>query len=151
MIDCDLEKNTAYIIASKKSDRKYLEELKNIYNDKNIYLKDKDALVCKDSYVFNPIKYMNGLLHSLNASTEIYENTLVYDVKKKGNRYLVKTMGGDIKCEKIVFAGFYPYFLFPMVFPFNVDLEKSYVSAVKVNKQELTNGITYDKPTMSYR
>lgn len=151
MIDCDLEKNTAYIMASKKSDRKYLKELKSIYNDKNVILKDKDTLVCKDSYVFNPIKYMDGLLHSLNDNETIYENTLVYDVKKKGSSYLAKTMGGDIKCKRVVFAGFYPYFLFPMVFPFNVDLEKSYVSATKVNNSELTNGIIYDKPTMSYR
>ena len=77
---------------------------------------------------------MDGLLHNLTDNETIYENTLVYDVKKRGNNYLVKTMGGDIKCGKIVFAGFYPYFLFPMVFPFNVDLEKSYISAVKVNR-----------------
>ena len=157
-IDCNFEKVKSYIINN--NDKKFnkekellkkfgvdIKEIKELPNKEKI-----DGYYVDDTYVFNPIKYLNALSKIITSNgIEIYENTKIIEIKKEKNYYICKTNKNIIKTKYIVFALHYPYFLLPFLTPLKTNIEKSYIGAYKVNNNELYSSITISKPVISTR
>ena len=153
-IDCDLEKVNSYLYSNK-----------DIYKIKDLerFLKENNISVCKsdhklvdskymimvsDTYIFNPLKFIKGLLR--DNKYPIYENTSVIKIVKDKDYYICYTKSNKIKTKYIVLASHYPYFLKPFLFPFKVSLEKSYLSASKYEIDSFSL-ISYSNPFISMR
>ena len=105
-----------------------------------------------DTYVFNPIKYINGLVNTMkDENIFIYENTKITEIVKDKDTYICKTNKNIIRTKYIVFALHYPYFLIPFFTPLKTKIEKSYIGAYKVNNNYKYSSITISKPTISNR
>ena len=56
-----------------------------------------------------------------------------------------------IKAKKVVLACHYPFFVIPFLFPLKGHLERSYISASKVNEVKCVSGINTSKSSISFR
>lgn len=72
---------------------------------------------------FHPLKFIGALAEEL----EIYENTPVKEVEE----HLVKTPGGSVRADKIVFAVHFPFINFPGMYFTRMHQERSYVLALE--------------------
>ncbi|HIX67030.1 MAG TPA: FAD-dependent oxidoreductase [Candidatus Anaerostipes excrementavium] len=72
---------------------------------------------------FHPLKFIDALAGSLN----IYEDTLVKEVEE----HLVKTDGGSVKADYIVFATHFPFVNFPGMYFARMHQERSYALALE--------------------
>lgn len=155
-IKCDLEKVDSYLYTNKVSEIDKIKSLEKFLNKNNIktfhnsnnLVKSKYMINVKDTYVFNPVKFIYGLLK--NNKYPIYENTSIRDIKYEDNYYICKTNKNIIKTKYVVLASHYPYFLIPYMFPFKVSLEKSYLSASKYKSNSFSL-ISYSNPFISIR
>ncbi len=162
-IDCNLEKveNITFTYDEKEipkfdKEEKILKKMGVNFSNLSNKLKIngvKRLISIKDSYVFNPVKYLNGLLKCILKSKNInvYENTLVTSISKENDSYIVKANDNFIKAKKVLVACNYPFFTFPGLIPFKTYVEKSYICAVNVDKNEKISGITNNYPTKSFR
>ena len=158
-IECDFKQVTSFVFASKESEieplNKEIEFLKQnnikVYEKKlNISIKNYKSYCVDDTYIFNPIKYLNGLKKILK-NINIYENTKIIKIEKQNNYYICHTDRYKIKTEKIVFATHYPYFLLPLMMPIKTEIEKSYVVVSKVKKDGEFTCISSSAPVYSCR
>lgn len=162
-IDCNLKRcSTITFTQDEKESVKFdLEEkiLKELgvkyYTDLNV-LSDKSVkklIMVKDTYTFNPVKYLDGLVNQIKKSNNIviYENSRVVKIKNEDDALSVYVNGYIIEAKKIVLACNYPFFTLPGLFPLKTYLEKSYISACKIEKTKDINGITNTYPTKSFR
>lgn len=162
-IECDLTKSsTITFTTDKKEIQKFDKEEKILdklgakyYNHKNI-LKDKEVkryTMVNNTYVFHPVKYLNALIKIIKKkkNINIYENSRVVKIKNEDGNYIVISNNHSIKAKKIVLACNYPFFTLPGLIPLKTYLEKSYVTASKVDKTKNINGITNTYPTKSFR
>lgn len=155
-ISCNLTKTDCYLYTNNESEInkiKSLEEFlkKNnlkIYHDDISLVKSKYAINVLDTYVFNPIQFIYGLLNKINFP--IYENTSIRKIKYQDGIYVCDTGRNIIKTKYIVLASHYPYFIIPYLFPIKVSLEKSYISASKYNIKPISL-ISYSNPFISLR
>lgn len=156
-IDCDFCQTKSHVFTNNKKEVKNLKKLKKFLEKNNIevkenempYFKKEYSLTVNDTYLFNPIKYLNGLLNSISAS-KIYENTCILDIKKKNNKYICQTEKFKITANKVILATHYPYFITPYFFPLKGYLEKSYLISFK-DKIDNVSLISYSSPTISLR
>ena len=72
---------------------------------------------------FHPLKFIGALAEEL----EIYEETPVKEVEE----HLVKTPGGSVRADKIVFAVHFPFINFPGMYFARMHQERSYVLALE--------------------
>ncbi len=72
---------------------------------------------------FHPLKFMERLAEGLT----IYEDSMVTEVEE----HLVKTAGGSVRADKIVFATHYPFVNFPGMHFARIHQERSYVLALE--------------------
>lgn len=158
-IECDLEKVDSYIftlnekeIKKIKEEKTFLEEQKiEVYEDKlSLKLPIKYHINVKDTYVFNPIKYLNHLKEIL-ASKPIYENTKVIKITLKKKKYICFTECGKITAKKVIVACHYPFFTIPFLLPLKSHIEKSYLIACKCEKNEKYSCINIEHPSLSVR
>jgi len=153
-IDCNLTKTPAIIYTSKKDEINKIRNLaffflKNKLKIENIKLPNsKIAIQNNDSYLINPIKFINGMLKKIKAP--IFENTSIIKIEKKINFYLCHTKNNIIKAKKVVLASHYPFFLIPSIFPLKCSLEKSYLMAFKKSIKPISL-ISYSVPFISIR
>jgi len=160
-IDCDLERVPSYIFASKEEDMDVLDSEVKFLKKNNINIEasqipmDIKSYGCyrvNDTYVFNPIKYLNGLYDILTKNNiNIYENTKITKIKKIKDHYVCFSGQYTITAKKIVLASHYPYFLKPFFTPIRCSLEKSYMIVSKVKEYKKISCISIDKPTYSVR
>lgn len=156
-IECDFTKTKSYVFTDKKEDIENIKLLKQFLEKNNIKVYENDMKILKylysisvdDTYHFNPIKYIDGLLNLIDKN-KIYENTSIIDIKYKDNKYLCSTKNNKIICNKIVLATHYPYFIYPYFFPLKCFLEKSYLVSFKEEIDNISL-ISYNKPTISMR
>lgn len=156
-IECDLKKTKSYIFTNNNVNINKLKKLKEFFKKNNIKITDNDVPLVKykysisvdDTYLFNPIKYINGLLNVIDDN-KIYENTKIDSIKYKNNKYICKTNSSTIIANKIVLATHYPYFIFPYLFPLKSNLEKSYIIAYKYETDNVSL-ISVDNPVISIR
>lgn len=161
-IDCNLVSSnsitfTNYSKELKKFDReeqilkklnvKY--EIKDTIND----IKVKRAIEVKDAYVFNPVKYQDALVKKIKGSKNIriYQNSIATKISKEDDHYIVKVNEFEIKTKKIVLACGIPFFIFPGLIPFKTYLEKSYLTATKVDNIKKINMINTNLQSISLR
>lgn len=160
-IECDFFKNDSYLYTSKKTNIKKLKKIEKLLENNNIdceeetiplkELDSKFAIKINDSYVINPIKYINEIV-KLSNNINFYLNTNIIEVIKEDDCYIARTINNKIICKKIIFATNYPYFLKPLFFPIKVRLEKSYIGYGKSNIKDTNfNLINIDKDTNSIR
>lgn len=160
-IACDLEKVSSYVFPSNKGDIHKLDrEVKFLLNNK-IKVKEVTNFVklnkyklygVDDTYVFNPLKYLDGLYNILiDSGVSLYENTNITKIEKIGNSYICATTKNFIKAKIVVVATQYPYFLFPLLLPLKSSLEKSYIIVSKVNTYHKYTYISTSDPIYSTR
>ncbi len=152
-IACDLEEVTAFLDAPKEEDYEKLIKEKEFFERNHIPVQldaKNRSLQVNDTYVFNPIKYLNGLKKILKNKL-IYEQTRITKIKKQGDGYLCFGDGLKIKAHNLVIACHYPFFLFPFCLPLKSYIEKSYIYAYKVTKNNHCTSITVSNPGYSTR
>lgn len=162
-INCDFERSESVTFTTdEKKIPKFIAEeyvLKSLgvkySNDCSLMDGDKIKYLIsvKNTYVFNPVKYLKGLLKVIRKSNNIkvYENSIATKVRKDGDSYTVMVNGFEVKTKKIVVACNYPFFTIPGFIPLKTYLERSYITATKVDNNEKINGITGTYPTVSFR
>lgn len=162
-IKCNLEKNESVTFTTNIKDinKFHVEEMLlnsfgvNFSNNSECIKDDlvKYLISVKDTYVFNPVKYLKGLLKKIKRSSniDVYENSIATEIKKEEDYYVINVNGKEIKSSKIVVACNYPFFIIPGFIPLKTYLEKSYITATKINYTKKINGITNTYPYQSFR
>lgn len=158
-IECDFKQVPSFVFANCESEieplNKEIEFLKQnnikVYEKKlNISIKNYKSYCVDDTYIFNPIKYLNGLKKILK-DINIYENTKITNIEKQESSYICHTDNYKIKAKKVVIATHYPYFLLPLLMPIKTEIEKSYVVVSKVKKDGEFTCISSSAPVYSCR
>jgi len=161
-IDCDFVSTPSFIFASSKKQIKTLDKEYNFLKNEGINIYEANLPINKkvyksykvdDTYTFNPLKYLKGIYKILKTKNiKIYENTNIIKVKKEKDKYICFTEENNvIKCNKIIFASGYPYFIKPMYLPLKTCIEKSYILISKVNNYKNFSCINVGKPVYSCR
>ena len=155
-IKCDFEKIKSYVFTNNNKDIGNIKILKKFLINNNIKVYENDIPILKykysisvdDTYLFNPIKYIDELLK--NIDNKIYENTNIEKIERKNNKYICYTKNNKIICNKVVLATHYPYFIYPYFFPLKGYIEKSDIISYKKKINNISL-ISYSKPTISIR
>ena len=160
-INCNLEKVSSYVFANTKSQINILDsEVKFLRRNNIEVIEDKLPLNIKnlksyyvsDTYVFNPIKYLEGLYKILTTNkVNIYENSKVLKIKKEKGKYICYLDKYKIIANKVILATHYPYFILPFMMPLRCSIEKSYMIVSKVDVNKKITCISADYPIMSIR
>ena len=162
-INCDLIKTESVTFTKDSKELKKFDNEMEIldllgvkYYTNSSDFKDNDIkrmILVKNTYVFNPVKYLKGLLKAIKKSSNIklYEESRVTKIKKEDNYYVAYANNQEVKAKKIVIACNYPFFTIPGFVPFKTYMEKSYITATKVEETKDICGITSNYPTISFR
>lgn len=160
-IECDFKMVPSFVFANTETEieplKREIEFLKS--NGIDVYEKELPIKITSyksycvdDTYIFNPIKYLQGIYNILkDKNIHIYENTKIIKVQKVNNHFLCSGTNHHIKTKKVVFACQYPYFIYPFLLPFKSNIEKSYMIISKVKKDMDFTCISSNKPTYSCR
>lgn len=159
-IDCNLLKQDAYVFINKDKDKNKLKGEVAFYKRNNINcdIIDKiplnfsvvQGIKTKESYSFNPYKFLVAVKNILNDKIKIYENTRAISVEREGDYYLIKTKNDNIiRSKYVVIATQYPFFIIPYFTPLKTMVEKSFIVSgnSKVNDFQ---AISEGKPTFSF-
>ena len=111
----------------------------------------KAGIGVSDTYVFHPLKYLSGLSRLLLSKILLYENTLVQNIKRENDYYLLQTTLGDFMVKNVVIACHYPFFLYPNFFPLKTYIQREYVNVANVKKHEAYSAINIDSCLHSIR
>lgn len=159
-IDCDLEKAPSYIFINTNDTNFSKEENFLINHDIRHKIKKKlplsipchQAIEVKDTYTFNPYKYIVSLKQKLHKykNIDIYDNSLATSISKKKDFYEVICNGKIITCKAIIMACHYPFYI-ESKFPFTTYLERSIVSAFKYDIEKSFSMINLEKDVLSLR
>lgn len=155
-IDCDLEKVLSIVFTLEDKNIKKILKEKEILQNFKVKIKDvndsriKKGISVDDTYIFNPIKYINSLAKIISKSISIYENVLATSVKRVDNSYQVITNKGIIKAKTVVFACHYPFFIIPSFIPLKTYVKREYVNASKMENKKFA-AISVDNNLHSIR
>ncbi len=155
-ISCDLEKVSSYVIANTIREEKKLKKEKDILEEFGCHvieekMKRHYAIAVEDTYVFHPIKYIDGLIDIIKENVSIYEHTTIQKIEHKKGKNICSSERGTITANKVILANHYPFFLIPFFFPLKAKTEKSYILAKKVPFHEEKSFITANYPFTSVR
>ena len=160
-INCDFEQVPSYVFANSEKEIANLENEVTFLKENGVSVIEDDlpadtlsykSFYVEDTYIFNPLKYLNGLYKILkNKGIPLYEKTKIVDIQKVDDGYLCHTPKYQIKAKKVILACHYPFFLFPLIMPLRCSLEKSYIIVSKVKKDEHFTCITSSNPVYSCR
>lgn len=160
-IDCDLEKADSYLFAEQEAEITKIKKEEAFYKKASIPFEQvefpityptKYVVKVTNTYTFHPLKYLDALKQIiLKKGHQIYEHTMAYSVTKDESGYIVKTNKGEIHATDLVIATHYPFFIVPGFIPLKTYIEKSYLLATKVDKNEHFQAINVKKPITSMR
>ena len=160
-IDCDFKRVDSYVFANSSDEVDRLKEEIKFLKENNIDVKKKklkldvevhDSYYVSDTYIFNPIKYLNDLYNILKDKIDIYENTKIINIEKEEDKYICYTNNNHkIICNNVIFMCHYPYFTIPYLTPIKCSIEKSYMIVSKVKKEEDYTCINTNYPIYSKR
>lgn len=156
-INCDLKQVSSYLFTNEEKNIDKLNEEFDFFRQNGVNIEKTKldtisnilALKINDTYVFNPLKYINCLKELLKDY--IYENSKVEDINKKDGYYYIKVNNYVIKSKYVVIATHYPNFLFPFLMPLKNHVETSYIGATEIKKQKNISAINIDNPCISFR
>ncbi len=156
-ISCDLEEVASIIftfqnnnITKINKEKKLLEE----FGTKTIDIygnKIKKGIIAYENYVFNPLKYLYGLINIIKEKILLYEDVLATNITLFNKGYKVLTDKGIIRAKKVIVANHYPFFLLPTFIPFKTYIKREYVCVGKVNNHNNISAINIDKDLFSIR
>lgn len=143
-IDCDLIKTKSILFSNNKNEIYDLKTEKEAYNKLNIKselinIYDNSfpiqcGLEIKNQYKFNPLKYLFSLCNILNDNNiDIYENTMVQNIKKHNHYYKIYTNSGNLIAHKVLICTNLLLKKYLKLIPNKVYQEKSYFIACKTN------------------
>jgi len=160
-IDCNFENVPSYVFANREEEIPVLESEVKFLKRNNIFVNEKKLPIrinshksycVEDTYIFNPIKYLNGLYDVLsNKKINIYEKTKILKINKVDNKYICYGEKYKITANKVILACHYPFFLLPFFMPLRCSIEKSYIIVNKVNKDNNFTCISTNNPVFSCR
>ena len=129
-ISCDFEEKCSYIFSDDEMElQEELEAVNQLGLSAELVRRLSIPISCTGAIrfdhqaQFHPIKFIKAISESLT----VYENTPVTSVE--GHR--IKTKGGEVQAEKIVFATHFPFINFPGMYFARMHQERSYVLALK--------------------
>lgn len=153
-IDCDYEKCNAYIYTT-SDENKLIKEYNALlkcdieceYISENLLpIRFKGAIKYKNQAKFNPFKFIKHILSGI----EIYENTLIEEVKAK-KKVLYTHKGNKIKANKIIFACSFPFLNIPGYYFLRMHQEMSYFLMLKNTKYLKDIYLSADEKGYSFR
>ena len=160
-ISCELTKSSTYLFTEQEEKIKDLEKEAIFYKENHIQYTITDklpvdfpckyALKIEDSYIFNPLKYCLALKKIIQDKITIYENTTALSIQKKDNTYEVITPKNHITAKIVVVCTHYPFFTIPLLIPFKITIEKSFLIASPIQENLNFNAINTGNPTHSLR
>ncbi len=145
-IDCDFEKQDAYIYAETGDYAQKLEKEFEAYDRLNIKGKLTDqlpfdvsfdvALIMKDQYQFHPLKYLQALVQkSEERGVQFFEKTTAVDIEKDNHQVIVKTRDGhDVKANQVLICSHFPFYEGKALWSARIYPERSYAIGVKSTK-----------------
>lgn len=166
-IDCDFERQDNYVYTLKQDDvikiKKEVEAVNSLgfpakfVTDVELPFRTLGAIKFPNQAQFNPCKYINGIVKSMeqNEDVTIFEKTKVVDVKTAENSSLYNVItedGHTVTAKYVVLATHYPIINVPGYYFLKMYQEMSYVIGVETNNP-LFQGmyINTEKPTISFR
>ena len=159
-IDCDFKRVDSYVFSNKESEIEPLKKEVEFLKENNINVSIKElpnkithhsSYCVSDTYIFNPIKYLEGLYKLLKDKINIYEESKILKIKKCDDYYICYSDKYKIKAKKVILACHYPYFILPFLLPLRSHIEKSYIVISKVKKDLGFTCISSSSPTYSCR
>ncbi len=159
-IDCDFKCVPSFVFASTKSEVEPLKKEVEFLLEQKVKVKEKQLPIditsyasysVNDTYIFNPIKYLQGIYNAIKDKVSIYENTKIVKIEKLWTHYNCYTDKYKIKAKNVVIASHYPYFTIPFYLPIKSHIEKSYIIVSKVKKDLGFTCINTTSPTYSLR
>ena len=94
-------------------------------------LKHFGAIKFPNQGQFNPRKYALSLCDILTSKgIKIYENSIVTDINKKDENYIISANDKEIKAKSVILATHYPTLNFPGLYFLKMYQSMSYVIAV---------------------
>lgn len=152
-INCDLENVPSYVFANTKKEVVPLIEEKRFLKKNHIDIKEGKlpskitsykSFYVEDTFIFNPLKYLDGLYKILIKKIPVYENTKILKIEKENDYYICYSEKYHIKAKNVVIACHYPFFIYPFFLPLKSYIEKSYIIVSKVKKYNNYNCISSD-------
>jgi len=160
-ISCDFSRVPSYVFANTKEEIDKLNKEITFLKEQGIEVVEKllpnkitsyRSFCVNDTYIFNPIKYLEGLYKILKEKNiKVYENTKILKIEKQGNQYLCHGEKYQITANKVIIACHYPYFIMPFFLPLKSHIEKSYMVVSRVSKDGKFTCISSSSPTYSCR
>ena len=156
-IDCNLERVDSILFAMEEKNVSKLEKEKEILSSYGEKIKDysdefvENGFLVHDTYVFNPLKYIEAMKNIISDKIDIYEGVMAKNIQYVGNRYIVYTNNGIINANTIVVACHYPFYVIPNFFPFKTYIEREYVNAIKIESPKNKTLINIDSDLYSLR
>ncbi|QUE87167.1 FAD-dependent oxidoreductase [Exiguobacterium alkaliphilum] len=167
-IDCDLERQHAYMYAdSSSSAAKLLEKEDEAYatlgidggdatGEVNELLpyKVRKATVMHDQLQFHPVKYLQGLMKRfLELGGTFYEMTRVTGIEYGSPNRLTTEAGHTVSAKDVVVATHYPFNDFKGLYFSKMEVERSYVVSAEIPSAQFPEGmfISVDSPSRSLR
>lgn len=156
-ISCNLEQVDSIIFTLENKGVSKIYEEKKILESFNSNVgvvnneKIKIGIKVNDTYVFNPLQYLNGIFNNLKNKINIYENVVAREIAKNKSEFVVKTNKGNIIAKKVIVACHYPFFIFPNLIPLKTYVKREYVNAAKTNNPKNMTAISIDKKFHSIR
>lgn len=161
-IDCDYQREDAYIFSSSESDRQTLKQEANAYEKigidggfiDNIPLQIPaiGAVVMKNQAQFHPLKYLGQMVKDMTElGVQVFEGNAAINMDHGDPAVIHMRNGVKVKAKYVVSASHFPFHdgkgYFARLYP-----KRSYVVAVKP-EQSFPGGmyISSDKPTRSFR
>ncbi|MFC0561164.1 FAD-dependent oxidoreductase [Halalkalibacter alkalisediminis] len=163
-IDCDYTNEDAYLYTTTNTGVNKLQKEVEAYKQLGIAgelvssiplnLPVKSALVMKDQAQFHPLKYLSYLVGKIKENGGlIFEHTVCEDVKE-GSQPTVLTKGGPkVTANSVVVASHFPFYDGGGLYFSRMYVERSYILAAKVPKDECPDGmyLNVDSPSRSLR
>lgn len=160
-IDCDFKQVPSFVFANTEKEVNPLIREIGFLRTNGVDVKENKlpskitsykSYSVEDTYIFNPIKYLQGIYNILTKKNiPIYENTKIIKIEKQDDMYICYGTKYKIKAKKVVFACHYPFFILPFLLPLKSYIEKSYIVVSKVKKDGCFTCISSSSPTYSCR
>lgn len=162
-IDCDFEKQNAYVFTRQQDEiKKIKDEVKATNNlgqsskfveNISLPISIKGAIEFENQAQFHPVKYANGLCDVIKKNNNlIFENSKVINIEKKKDLFEITVNGKKVLANKVILATRYPIINVPGYHFLKMYQSISY--AIVVDPKEDANTGIYinsEMPTISFR
>ena len=170
-IDCDYEKQENYVYTTQKSEVENIQNEVRMINLLNSYIDDKSgnisefvrdtslpfeiegAIKTNNQAQFHPLKYLYGLTNCIKKyGGLIFTNSLVDDMKKSGDDYVIYSNSYQIRAKYVVMAAHYPFINFPGFHFLKMYQSTSYAIAIETKEPKFDGMyINIKEPIYSFR